>query len=351
MPPSKNAGTVTTTATTAKRTRSKKSAAASVPTEPTDPTHPTEHTAASANQDGIGVAVAEPPTANAANAANANACGDAGANEPASHIILQLPIPSERVQSIVNGAGDARVDVPSPYTPGHSWTMSCLEYDTPPNATADQMVCYHCCHSVTTKLFGMPVDFDPVHHLFHVYGHFCSLNCAAAFNMSTHMGSDRMWDIHSWIQMMAQVYQVPLPVRPAPSRYVLKMFGGPLSIEEFRASHQSLARTVVLNVPPLVSVQPQVEWVNTSFLASSTSAPIAATAATAATAAAGAAIGGGAAGNGHGVADDADRPLTAPTVDGAQSAANFPKLSRRRAVVDSKRTLESKMNLTVSVAS
>jgi hypothetical protein len=146
----------------------------------------------------------------------------------------------------------------------------------------------------------MPVNFDSVHNIFHVYGQFCSLPCAAAYNASTHMGSDRMWDIHSWIQMMGQVYQHPLPVRPAPSRYVLKMFGGPLSIDEFRASHKTLSRTVVLNVPPLVSVQSQVEWVNTSFLQ----------------------------------ADSADAR----------------KLSRKKSIVDSKRTLESKMNLTVTSA-
>lgn len=282
-----------------------------------------------------GVAAAPVPTSAPAAAPTPAA---AVTNEPASHIILQLPISSDRVQNIIDGAGDARVDTPSPYMPGHCWTTSCLEYETPPQLNVDPIVCFHCCHPITTKMYGMPIDFDSVHNLFHVYGHFCSLNCAAAFNMSTHMGSDRMWDIHSWLQMMAQVYQIPLPVRPAPSRYVLKMFGGPLSIEDFRASHQTMARTVVLNVPPLVSVQPQVEWVNTSFLASSVNA--AAGVAAAAHPSQPAAAGDGATNK------DAGAGTGAPS--GGEVA--FPKLSRKRAVVDSKRTLESKMNLTVSIA-
>jgi len=251
------------------------------------------------------------------------------------HIILQLPIPADRIQDIVSkieGENDGRND-PSPYVPSHCWTMSCTSYsgygifddgngngngnenactqDTPTN-------CHWCCHAIFANKFGMPVDYDSIHNVFHVYGQFCSLSCAAAYNVTSHMGSDRMWDIHGWIQMMAHVYQLPLPVRPAPSRYVLKMFGGSLSIEEFRAAHNTLARTVVLNVPPLVSVQPQVEWVNTSFLA----------------------------GSGNGL-NTQRLDGNAPVGDGAND--NDGKLlARHKSLVDSKRSLESKMNLTVS---
>jgi hypothetical protein len=117
------------------------------------------------------------------------------------------------------------------------------------------------------------------------------------------MGSDRMWDIHGWIQMMAHVYNLPRPVRPAPSRYVLKMFGGPLSIDEFRATFKSTSRTIVVNVPPLVSVQPQVEWVNTSSI--------------------------GVSGQG-------------------QDSIGGPKMARKRSLVDSKKSLQVKMNLKVT---
>ena len=241
--------------------------------------------------------------------------GDSPIDAP--HIILQLPIPADRIQDIVSkmeGANDGRGD-PCPYVPNHYWTMSCSSFTSHEAAEVtneNQSLCHWCCHPITANKFGMPIDYDTVHNVFYVYGQFCSLSCAAAHNVATHMGSDRMWDVNGWLQMLAQFYQLPLPVRPAPSRYVLKMFGGPLSIDEFRAAHSTLARTVVLNVPPLVSVQPQVEWVNTSFLAG--------------------------AGNG----------LNVQRLDGADDGdLARAKLIRRKAVVDSKRTLESKMNLTV----
>lgn len=255
------------------------------------------------------VTIAEPPVIEEALQSH-----DEPNDESDTHIILQLPVSADRVQDIVSkmeGESNGRND-PSPYVPNHYWTMSCTSYSAPAAVDAQEspMLCHWCCHPIFANKYGMPVDYDSIHNVFHVYGQFCSLSCAAAYNVTSHMGSDRMWDIHGWIQMMAQVYQLPLPVRPSPSRYVLKIFGGSLSIEEFRAAHNTLARTVVLNVPPLVSVQPQIEWVNTSFLSGS--------------------------GNG----------LNTQRLDGDDSDSKM--LARRKSIVDSKRTLESKMNLKVS---
>jgi len=244
-----------------------------------------------------------------------------------SHVIMQLPISSSRIESIIGGSMAGGSDAPMAYALD-AWTMGGHnqgdynqgnynhalkdeqvakgETDTiaenaanVKKATESPASCYWCCHGIHTRRYGMPVDYDPVHNVFHVYGQYCSLPCAAAYNASQHMGSDRMWDIHGWIQMMAHVYNLPRPVRPAPSRYVLKMFGGPLSIDEFRATFKSTSRTIVVNVPPLVSVQPQVEWVNTSSI-------------------------------------------------GVSGDIGGPKMARKRSLVDSKKSLQVKMNLKVT---
>lgn len=82
------------------------------------------------------------------------------------------------------------------------------------------------------------------------------------------MGMEKAWEIHSLIQLMAKQMKYPTPIRPAPSRYILKMFGGPYSIEEFRMAHRGTDKTYLLNIPPLVSVQSQFEVLNTSFITS-----------------------------------------------------------------------------------
>lgn len=129
--------------------------------------------------------------------------------------------------------------------------------------------CFWCCHQIEHMEFGMPIRYDVCHKSFTTFGCFCSLECVAAYNFSIHMGSDRVWEIHSWIQMLASRYGYVGNVRPAPSRYALQMFNGPLSIEEFRNVHKNLARTCIMNIPPFVHVTSQLEMLNTSFLDSS----------------------------------------------------------------------------------
>jgi hypothetical protein len=213
------------------------------------------------------------------------------------HVILQLPIMASRLDEILLGTASASADAPLPYNEWQMQFMSCVDSadDAGEESCCDAQPthCFWCCHAIAARKFGMPIDYDAAHRMFTVTGAFCSLQCAAAHNMATHMGSDRMWDVHGWIQLMAKMHGVPVPVRPAPSRYVLRLFGGPMGIDEFRVAHGTASRTMLVNMPPLVSVQPQVEMVNTSFLAN----------------------------------------------DGKV------KLSRKKSVVDHRKTLEAKMNL------
>jgi hypothetical protein len=141
------------------------------------------------------------------------------------------------------------------------------------NDNSRNEMCYWCCHSINDRVYGMPIRYDPggtgglygSERAFSIYGSFCSLQCVAAHNFSVHGGSDRAFEINSWIQMLSRRHGFEGAVRPAPSRYLLKMFGGSLSIEEFRNAHCNPAKTYVLNIPPMISVPSQMESVNTSF--------------------------------------------------------------------------------------
>lgn len=130
-------------------------------------------------------------------------------------------------------------------------------------------VCFWCCHSILGRTYGMPIRYDSAGEggqgAFSVYGSFCSLQCAAAHNFSSNGSGDRAFEVHSWIQMLSKRYGFEGYIRPAPSRYLLKMFGGPLSIEEFRQAHCNSTKTYTLNIPPMISVPSQMETINTSF--------------------------------------------------------------------------------------
>lgn len=220
--------------------------------------------------------------------AEANADAGAGGNADTEeteieHVVLQLPIPAERLDELLNKDGmnivptaditapqcaaTSAMREPTPYVAQNSFVSEAQQIDTAAAVhTPTPSVCFWCCHNIEHRTFGMPIRFDRHAGTFTTYGSFCSFECAAAHNFSVHMGSDRAWEIHSWIQMLGRRFGYTQPVRPAPSRYLLKMFNGPMTIEEFRAAHLGQTRTTVLNIPPMISAPSQIEILNTSYI-------------------------------------------------------------------------------------
>jgi len=123
--------------------------------------------------------------------------------------------------------------------------------------------CYWCCHSFSTPPFGVPVKY--VHEKFHVYGCFCSLECAAAYNLDTCGIVDEVWERHQLIQVLSRRIGGPNIVKPAPSRLVLKMFGGYMDVEEFRDFCHT-GKIININFPPMMTLTQQIEEINESEL-------------------------------------------------------------------------------------
>jgi hypothetical protein len=254
------------------------------------------------------------------------------------HIILQLAIPEERVRSILKDTSEMlnpleychTIIDPEPYIPtshfmSHNDPITHTKPDpgnkqlieTPTqkmtddnNVVANNNCCYWCCHSIGTRTFGLPIKYDTIHDSFTTFGQFCSLECVTAHNYSYYMGSDRMWEIHSWIQWMAHKMGYDTPIRPAPSRFLLKMFNGPLEIAEFRETHKNYMKTYIMNMPPLIHVQGQMEIINTSYLNQKTT-------------------------------------ITTTSAATELQEKDRVKLSRNKGVVDIRKTLDSKMNLII----
>lgn len=235
-----------------------------------------------------------PAAAQAAQAAQAPSAIDP--SEALTHVVVQLPISAEHRETLLAQDDmcnpleyNPQLSEPTAYTPMNFFSSKNDEFanagvangkeggqgrPSPQDKSSGRATemesckranCFWCCHAVEHQQFGMPIRYDPIHNNFAFFGTFCSMECASAYNFSVHMGSDRAWDVQSWIQIMARNYGIQGIVRPAPSRYTLKMFDGPLTIEEFRNIHKGMARSVMVNIPPLVSMKPQIESINTSF--------------------------------------------------------------------------------------
>ena len=109
-------------------------------------------------------------------------------------------------------------------------------------------VCWHCCHAYDGVGFRLPRIFDPADAVYHVYGWFCSANCAKAYILE-HSTFDRGYQMNIFVRMLRDVYGISLAVNEAPPRLSLTLFGGPFDIETFREQ----TNVCLTLTPPFIS--------------------------------------------------------------------------------------------------
>ena len=123
--------------------------------------------------------------------------------------------------------------------------------------------CHWCCHGFDSKPVGVPMVYR--RGKFWVQGNYCGYACAAAAIL---------YDRSKWNYQPTESYallhllyrkvhgeNVPTTffLRPAPSRETLQLFGGPLTIEEFRGASYKEERQMECFTPPFVSLVSTVE--------------------------------------------------------------------------------------------
>lgn len=194
------------------------------------------------------------------------------------HIVLQLPLSQSHIENIINSNKNKKfVNDPVPYERNccfldetynaiEKYSIGVETIDEETIGTHAPRCCFWCCHDIEYKSFGMPISYDIACDTYTTYGSFCSLQCANAYNFSVNRGSDSLWEINSMIQMIGKRHGILNFIRPAPSKYLLKMFNGFLSIEDFRSLHQNDESSHILNLPPMISIPSGYEIVNTSYI-------------------------------------------------------------------------------------
>lgn len=117
-------------------------------------------------------------------------------------------------------------------------------------ATTDQW-CWYCCHPFQTQPLPMPIKYDDRRQIFHVMGTFCSWACIKAYNLqsASYMKSVNANNITLFHRKCTGKLR---GIRSAPPRQALAVFGGTMSIEEFRAASELPVEYCVL--PPKMIV-------------------------------------------------------------------------------------------------
>lgn len=137
--------------------------------------------------------------------------------------------------------------------------------------TSTDIACFYCTEKFQTMPIGIPVRY--VRGKFFCRDNFCSTNCAAAYIFS---GFDtryhfKKWEYYSLLCLMAKQLNELIDsengindkkiiyVKLAEDRNLLKKFGGPMTIEEFRKQFYFLDKKYSLLYPPVSCMYPQTE--------------------------------------------------------------------------------------------
>ena len=98
--------------------------------------------------------------------------------------------------------------------------------------------CWWCCEKFKNIAFPLPDKYYD--NKFHVFGNYCSANCALAYNLD--MKDHKIWDRYSLVLKLYNLLsdEKIKEIYCAPPRQYLERFGGNISIEEFRAKSNKI---------------------------------------------------------------------------------------------------------------
>jgi hypothetical protein len=113
--------------------------------------------------------------------------------------------------------------------------------------------CWWCVHPFSNPPFGLPLKYE--NNKYEVQGCFCSLNCAKAYNLKEN--NYRTSEVNSLIESFRRnLFGVDsIPVLIAPPRQSLKIFGGYMTIDDFRKEFYIMNKSIIHLSPSVAPVR------------------------------------------------------------------------------------------------
>jgi hypothetical protein len=135
-----------------------------------------------------------------------------------------------------------------------------VSYDGTKWPSTSNICCFWCCHNFTNTPWGIPKKYTAETGIFTMYGIFCSPNCVLAHLLRHEANNVNLWEQVSLLNLLHyKIYETDENIVPAPDNICLKMFGGPLNIQEFRALTLKNEKKYSVNFPPCVIITPVLE--------------------------------------------------------------------------------------------
>jgi hypothetical protein len=114
-----------------------------------------------------------------------------------------------------------------------------------------EVACFWCAHTFNYRPCIIPER--EVSGVYNVYGNFCSPECGVAYLLKEGLDPHVRWERMALLHRIYDRYGEG-QIFPAPARECLSLFGGPMSIDVFRATTRAKKVRVDLHMPPMVSI-------------------------------------------------------------------------------------------------
>tara|TARA_B100001094_G_scaffold332153_1_gene403031 strand:- start:592 stop:1269 length:678 start_codon:yes stop_codon:yes gene_type:complete len=112
-------------------------------------------------------------------------------------------------------------------------------------------VCWNCCHNFMNSRHGLPLKYKD--GIFYTYGDFCSPECSLRY--ASENFNEKFFEISPLINLYNNViYKSPDPVTMAPNKLLLKIFGGNLTIDEYREKFKN-NDLYDIKLPPILPIK------------------------------------------------------------------------------------------------
>jgi len=122
-------------------------------------------------------------------------------------------------------------------------------------------VCWNCCHPFNNLICGVPLKY--INKVFYIYGDFCSLECGARF-VFDNLKEINFSEIFPLINLYNNmIYNTNEKIKLAPNRLLLKKFGGPQTIEEYRENFKK-KDVYDIKLPPILPINHMIDSYETN---------------------------------------------------------------------------------------
>jgi hypothetical protein len=116
---------------------------------------------------------------------------------------------------------------------------------------SEHTCCFWCCHPFSGTRFVLPINYDTYKNVYNCEGHYCSPECSLAFLYDMSISESTRWYRHSLLINLYGFMYTDYVISPAPTKYLLRMFGGILDIKQFREYIQDSNEIILSEFPPI----------------------------------------------------------------------------------------------------